>query len=116
MRDGLLARSAEHGDPLRLRHAPHTLARSVVLNPQVDGFRVVAQQCGGGLELRKTFDSGEDCDNGERDQVGEAMSIEPTWLTLHVDFHWSTGGSQHCTDGTTAFCRQSEQAPPLRND
>jgi hypothetical protein len=53
-----LARSAEYDDPLRLRHAPHALARSVVLNTQVNGFGIVTQQCGGCLELRKAFDSG----------------------------------------------------------
>jgi hypothetical protein len=45
----------------------------------------VTQQCGGGPELRKAFDSGEDSDNGERDQVGEVMPVKPARLALHLN-------------------------------
>src|SRR5262245_3454304 len=55
----LLAFSTERDNPLRLGHAPHAFARSVVLDPQVDGFGLVAQQCGGSLELLKPCDAGE---------------------------------------------------------
>jgi len=48
----------EGGDPLGLGDAPHAFARTVFLNTQVDGFGVVTQQGGGGLEFGEAFDAG----------------------------------------------------------
>jgi hypothetical protein len=42
---------------LGLGDAPHAFARTVFLNAQVNGFGVVTQQCGGGLEFGKSFDA-----------------------------------------------------------
>src|SRR6185295_12060441 len=90
-----LASSTEGGDPLRLGDAPHAFTGAVVFDAQVHGFGVVTQQCSGGLEFFEAFDAGEECNRGERDQVGEIVSVESARLAAHVDFHRSSRGTEH---------------------
>ena len=92
---------------MRLGDAPHAFTRAVVFDAQVHGFGAVTQQCGGGLELFKTFDAGEEGNRGERDQVREIVSVESARLAPHVDLHGSSRGTEHFSNRAAALRGQS---------
>ena len=61
---------------MRLGDAPHAFTGAVIFDAQVRGFAIVTQQCSRGLVLVETFDAGQERNRGERDQVGEIVSIQ----------------------------------------
>ena len=70
---------------------PHPLARTFVLDAEVDRFRVATQQPGRRLELGGPRRLGQFRDTGESDQVSERVAVHPARLHADVEFEHDSG-------------------------
>ena len=91
--------------------APHAFAGARVLDAQVNGCGIGAEEVGRGVELRRIFDRRQIPDVGEGDQISERVAIESAWLPLRVDL---VAGVRRLLRENVAERAGQQPAPRLR--